>query len=57
MRIGSADEAAHHNHSDKPFVQWIPFKVDAGAWAYVDGTFIRFESGSVTFIDVGDIAQ
>jgi len=40
---------------DNPTVRWIPFKVDAGSWAYVDGMFIRFESvggGSVTFIDV-----
>jgi WD40 repeat protein len=46
--------------TDNHIVRWIPFKVDAGLWAYVDGTFIRFESvggGSVTFIDVGDIAQ
>ncbi len=42
-------------------IRWIPFKVDAGLWAYVDGSFMRFESvggvGSVTFIDIGDIAQ
>ena len=34
--------------------------VDAGLWAYIDGIFIRFESvggGSVTFIEVGDIAR
>ena len=46
--------------ADNPVVRWIPFKVDAGLWAYLDGTFIRFESvggGSVTFIDVADIAQ
>ena len=46
--------------SDNPIVRWIPFKVDAGLWAYLDGTFIRFESvggGSVTFVDVGDIAH
>jgi WD40 repeat protein len=45
---------------DNPIVRWFPFKVEAGSWAYVDGTFIRFESvggGSVTFIDVGDFAQ
>ena len=42
--------------SSSSAVQWFPFKVDAGLWAYLDGTFIRFETignGSVTFIDVG----
>jgi len=36
-------------------VAWHPFKIDAGLWAYVDSTFIRFElddNESVTFIDV-----
>jgi hypothetical protein len=43
-----------------PIVEWIPFEADAGSWAYVDGTFMRFESvggGSLTFIDVGDNAR
>jgi len=43
--------------TDNHIVQWILSKVDAGSWAYVDCTFIRFESaiwdGSVSFIDVG----
>jgi len=46
--------------TENPIVRWIPFKVDAGLWAYVDNTFIRFETvgdGSVTFIDVGDIVR
>jgi len=56
------DKMEHHQFrlqsgpsNENMIVQWIPFKVDAGSWAYIDGTFIRFESfGSVTFIDVGD---
>jgi len=46
--------------SDKPIIKWIPFKIDAGIWAYFDRKIIRFESvggGSVTVIDIGDIAQ
>jgi len=42
--------------TDNSAVQWIPFKVDAGLWAYLDGAFIRFEGvggGSMTFIDFG----
>ena len=40
-------------------IRWIPFSVDAGLWAYIDGTFIRFDDTggrSVTLINVGDIA-
>jgi WD40 repeat protein len=35
--IQTAKQLIHRN----PIVRWIPFKVDAGLWAYVDGTFIR----------------
>jgi hypothetical protein len=45
--------------TDNPIVRWIPFEVDAGLWAYIDGTFIRFENigmGAVTLIDVEDVA-
>jgi hypothetical protein len=51
MRSGSFTE--------NPIVRWIPFKVDAGLWAYVDDTLIRFESlgGSVTLIDVRNVVQ
>ena len=46
--------------TDNSIVRWIPFKTDAGLWAYIEGTFIRFDNtggGSVTFIDVGDFAR
>lgn len=37
-------------------VSWIPFDVDAGLWAFVEGSFINFDSeaGSATIIDVED---
>ena len=41
-------------------VWWIPFAVDAGLWAYIDSTLIRFDGiggGSVTLIHVGDIVR
>ena len=44
--------------TEKSIARWIPFEVDAGLWAYVDGTFIRFESlggGSVTLIDASRV--
>jgi len=45
--------------TEKSIFRWIPFEVDAGLWAFVDNTFIRFEGlgGSVTLIDVGDVAK
>ena len=38
-----------------PTSRWIPFSVDAGLWAYIDGTFIRFDDTggrSVTLIRI-----
>ena len=49
-------ESKLKSSTDNSIVQ-IPFKVDAGLWAYIDGVLIRFESvdgGSVTVIDVDD---
>ena len=41
-----------------PIVRWIPFSTDAGLWAYIDGTFIRFDDTggrSVSLINLGDV--
>ena len=53
LNAGDINQSA----SSADAISWLPFDLDAGVWAYMDGCFIRFEGEEalVTIIDVGDL--
>jgi len=57
-RFGIGSPTGSHPATD--VLQFIPFDVDAGLWAYVDGSFVRFEGNdeeSVTIISVRNLVS